>query len=198
MPLVGGLSVATFHAAWNRNPADTFHPGRPNVAVRASTSVNTSSRDSTARGDSSCSSRGSPLITIPACQNSPRTTAGPLCEARTGRGRDHPVRPSGGSPFSARGGSVLVGADEDGVDLAQPVDVSSCIRPGPHLLQGSGEDAVEGVAAEAGVDRLPWPVAFRQVTPGDPGPDLVDHAVDHPTVFHPRTPCRGSRYERSE
>lgn len=36
-------------------------------------------------------------------------------------------------------------------------------------LEGSGEHAVQCVAAEAGVDRLPWPVAFRQVAPGDRG-----------------------------
>nr|WP_250847755.1 hypothetical protein [Streptomyces hygroscopicus] len=69
---------------------------------------------------------------------------------------------------------------------------------GLHLLQGPGEHPLQGVAAEAGVDRLPWPVAFRQVTPGNPGADLVDHAVDHPAVLPSWPACRGPRYERSE
>lgn len=45
-------------------------------------------------------------------------------------------------------------------------------------LESVGEDTFQCVAAEAGVDRLLWCVAFLQVTPGDPGPDLVEHSVD--------------------
>jgi hypothetical protein len=45
-------------------------------------------------------------------------------------------------------------------------------------MQGPREHPVQGVAAEAGVHGLPQPVAFRQVTPGDPGTDLVDHPLD--------------------
>lgn len=70
--------------------------------------------------------------------------------------------------------------------------------PGLDLLQGSGEDPVQGVAAEAGADRLSRAVAFGQVTPGDPGPAPVDHPVAHPAVLHTRPARRGPRYQRSE
>jgi hypothetical protein len=60
-------------------------------------------------------------------------------------------------------------ADDGGVDLDQPFDVAGRVGVGLDLLQGLGEHPVEGVAAEAGVHGLPRPVAFRQVTPGDPG-----------------------------
>lgn len=115
-----------------------------------------------------------------------------------GRGRDRMVRPAGGSPFSAGGGGVLVGADDGGVDLDEPVDVASRVGVGLDLLECPGEHAVQGVTAEAGVDRLPRPVAFRQVTPGDPGPDLVNHPVDDLPVRHPRPARRGPRYQWSE
>lgn len=58
---------------------------------------------------------------------------------------------------------MLVGADDGGVDLDQPVDVAGRVGVGLDLLQGPCEDSVEGVAAEAGVHGLPRPVAFRQV-----------------------------------
>lgn len=101
-------------------------------------------------------------------------------------------------PFSAGGGGVLVGAHDGGVDLDQPVDVPDGVRPGLYLLQGPDEHAVDHVAAEAGVDRLPRPVAFRQVTPRDAGTDLVDHPVDDLTVRHARPSRRGPRHQRSE
>lgn len=77
-------------------------------------------------------------------------------------------------PFSAGGGGVLVGADDGGVDLDQPVDVVGRVSLGLDLLQSPGEDAGEGVPAQAGVDRFPRPVAFleqirtapRAVNPG--------------------------------
>ncbi|GGZ41505.1 hypothetical protein GCM10010365_72780 [Streptomyces poonensis] len=49
--------------------------------------------------------------------------------------------------YSAGGGGVLVSADDGGVDMDQPLDVAGRVRPGLHLLQGPGEDSVEGVAA---------------------------------------------------
>lgn len=52
---------------------------------------------------------------------------------------------------------MLVCADDSGVDLDQPIDVTSRIGLGPDLLEGVGEDALQGVSAEAGVDRFPWP-----------------------------------------
>ncbi|MER6573183.1 hypothetical protein ABT288_45350 [Streptomyces sp. NPDC001093] len=41
MPPTGGLSVAAFHTVWNGQSAVTYHPGRPDAAVRAGTSANT-------------------------------------------------------------------------------------------------------------------------------------------------------------
>jgi hypothetical protein len=41
-------------------------------------------------------------------------------------------------------------------------------------------------------------LAFRQVTPGDPGPDLVNHPVDDLPVRHPRPAGRSPRYQWSE
>jgi hypothetical protein len=93
---------------------------------------------------------------------------------------------------------VLVGPDVDGVDLHEPVDVTGGVCPGLDLLQGPGEQAVERVAAEAGVDRIPRPVAFRQVTPRDTGTDLVDHPVDDLPILNTMPACRGPRYEGSE
>jgi hypothetical protein len=81
---------------------------------------------------------------------------------------------------------VLVGADNGGVDLDQPVDVAGCVRTGLDLLESLGEHAGQGVAAEAGVDGLPRSIAFWQVTPGSAGPDLVDHPVDDLPVRHTR------------
>lgn len=46
---------------------------------------------------------------------------------------------------------MLVGADDGGIDLYQPVDAAGRVGVGLDLLQGSGEHSVEGVAAEAGV-----------------------------------------------
>ncbi|MFF7206162.1 hypothetical protein [Streptomyces sp. NPDC008141] len=54
-------------------------------------------------------------------------------------------------PFPACGGGVLVGADDGGVDLDEPVDVADRVSVGLDLLKGSGEQAVQGVSAEAGV-----------------------------------------------
>ncbi|WSA72306.1 hypothetical protein OG930_37600 [Streptomyces sp. NBC_01799] len=57
--------------------------------------------------------------------------------------------------------------DDSKVDLDQPMDVTGRIGLGPDLLEGMGEDALQGVSAEAGVDRFPWAVALGQVAPGD-------------------------------
>ena len=46
-------------------------------------------------------------------------------------------RPAAAAPFSA-GGDVLVSADDGGVDLDQPVDVTGGVGPGLDLLQGPG------------------------------------------------------------
>jgi hypothetical protein len=60
------------------------------------------------------------------------------------------------------------------------------------------EHAVQRVAAEAGVHGFPGAVAFRQVAPGDPNPDLADHPVDDLPVRHSRPAGGGPRYQRSE
>lgn len=91
-------------------------------------------------------------------------------------------------PLSAGRGSVLVSPDDGGVDLDQPVDVTDGVRSGQYLLHGPGEHAADCVAAEAGVDRLSGPVAFRQITPRDAGTARVDHPVDDLAVCHPRPP----------
>ncbi|MER5688190.1 hypothetical protein [Streptomyces sp. NPDC002205] len=59
-------------------------------------------------------------------------------------------------PLSA-GGGVLVCADDSGVDLDQPIDVTGRIGLDLDLLEGVGEDALQGGSAEAGVDRFPRP-----------------------------------------
>ena len=93
---------------------------------------------------------------------------------------------------------MLVGADDGGVDLDEPVDVAVRVCTGLDPLQGPGEHTVQGITSEAGVDGLPWAVAFRQVTPGDPSPNLVNHPVDDLPVRHPRPARRSPRYQRSE
>ncbi|WSA74807.1 hypothetical protein OG930_03790 [Streptomyces sp. NBC_01799] len=104
------------------------------------------------------------------------------------------VRPADGAPFSAGGGGMLVCADRSGVDLDQPIDVTGRIGLGLDWLESVGEDALQGVSAEAGADRFPRAVAFRQVTPGDAGADLVDHALDDLTVVNPRSSGHGPGY----
>lgn len=64
------------------------------------------------------------------------------------------VRSARGSPLSAGGDRVLVGADDGGVDLGRPVDVAGRVALGLDLPHGSGGHAVQGVAAEAGAHRL--------------------------------------------
>ena len=76
------------------------------------------------------------------------------------------------------------------------------LRPPVGAQPQRAEDAIPGPApapaAQAPVRRLPRAVTFRQVTPGDPGPDLVDHPVDDLPVRHPRPARRSPRYQRSE
>lgn len=88
--------------------------------------------------------------------------------------------------------------DDGGVDLHQPVDVAGRVRAGLDLPQGSGEHAVDRVATKPRVDRLPGAIAFWQVTPGDPGTDLVDHPVDDLPVLRSGLSPDGPRYQRSE
>jgi hypothetical protein len=64
-------------------------------------------------------------------------------------------------PFSTGRGGVLVGTDDGGVDLDEPVDVVGRIRMSLDLLEGKGEHTVQGVTTEVGADGMPWTVAFR-------------------------------------
>lgn len=55
------------------------------------------------------------------------------------------------SPLSTDRGGVPASADDGGVDLHESVDVTGRMRLGLDLLEGSREQATEGIAAEAGV-----------------------------------------------
>src|SRR4051794_28003170 len=96
MPLVGGLSVTTFHTVWNRHPAVTYQPGSSSVAALVSTSARTSFRESTDRKPSSCSTSGSrPNIRTP--YHEQRLSQGALAASRHPsprgeRGQDRAVR----------------------------------------------------------------------------------------------------------
>lgn len=57
---------------------------------------------------------------------------------------------------------MLVGADDGGVDLDEPVDVAGSVRRGLDLLESMGEDAVQGIAAEAGKTVLKNMRRFRE------------------------------------
>ncbi len=73
---------------------------------------------------------------------------------------------------------------------ASPSSPDGAIRHSYNVTAPSGEHAVQGIAAEAGVHRLPRPVAFRQVAPGEPGTDLVDDPGTRTSVGQPNVCCR--------
>ncbi|MEV7004571.1 3'-5' exonuclease [Streptomyces sp. NPDC093982] len=79
-----------------------------------------------------------------------------------------------------------------------PTGDKGTVRVGLDLQQCSGEHAGHGVATEAGADRLLRSLAFRQVTPGSPSSDLVDHPVDDPPILHPQPTPGSPRFQRSE
>ncbi|MFD5715828.1 hypothetical protein ACFWHW_36575 [Streptomyces pharetrae] len=93
-----------------------------------------------------------------------------------GRGRDRPVRPADTSPFSAGRGGVLVGSDDGGVDLDQPV--TGGVGSGLDLLQGPGEHALDRVATEAGIDRYAGK-AFRAAVAAIPPTHSTAHRATH-------------------
>lgn len=81
---------------------------------------------------------------------------------------------------------VLMSPAGRGVDADHaPVDPPRKIGFGLHRLQDPVSGAIRRPAAMPLVDRLPGPVAFRQVTPRDTGPDPEQDPVDPRTVIAP-------------
>lgn len=59
-------------------------------------------------------------------------------------------------PPVAAGDGVLVGADNGGVDLDEPVDVAGRVHGGLDLLRGSCERTVQRVVAEGALTVFMW------------------------------------------
>ncbi len=137
------------------------------------------------------SARGAAL-----CCPTPQRGAG-LIPAGTGSGA--PAPGSGCTdPFPTGGGGVLVRTDDGGGNLYQPVDDSRSVGLSLDLLEDPREHSIQGIPAEARVDGLPRTVPFRQITPRDPGTNLVDHATHDPAVIRPWSLVHGPRYQRSQ
>ena len=103
---------------------------------------------------------------------------------------------STGAPFPGSG-SMLVGADHAGVDLGVPVQLPSPIRLGAQRGLDPAPGPIALPARKPLVDRLPGPIPLRQVSPGHPGADPEQDAVeDLAVVPPPPTPLRGHRWQQ--
>lgn len=74
-------------------------------------------------------------------------------------------------------------------------DTLRCCRALAGRVQGSGEHAVQRVAAGGGTDGLPWSATFRQVTQEAPARILQTIPFDDLPIRYPRTARRDPRYQ---
>lgn len=100
---------------------------------------------------------------------------------------DLPVRPPPPPPFTGASG-VLMGPADRGIDRHCPLHGSDRVVPDLGFFQQTGPGAVRFPASEPLVDRLPRPIAFREITPRSTGPQTPQHPVDHLPMITPRAP----------
>lgn len=97
----------------------------------------------------------------------------------------------------AGAGSMLMHAEDGGVDRDVPVNLACGIGRGLDLLEQTLLGAVGGPRAVAFVDGLPRPATFWQITPLHSGPQPVQNPIDHlPVIPPPATTPIGHRQER--
>ena len=97
---------------------------------------------------------------------------------------------------------MLVRTDDCPIDvMLLPIDVATQICLALHLGQDSMPEPASLPPVEAGGDRLPRPIACRQIAPRRPGLGDPKHAVEDASVVVERAPTSSRetrRHERGE
>src|SRR6266487_3754376 len=88
---------------------------------------------------------------------------------------------------------MLVGAGDGRVGADRPILALSLITAGPQPIQDLFPRTIQRPATMPVIDRLPVPVALRQIPPRTPCPGTEDHPVDHRPMAPPpaTSPRRG-------